>query len=708
MGQGTALTAGGCRCAVHAVDCVHDKRIKGSVIIVGAALLGTLSPASADAGGVTLTDIAGPETGLLYARVASPRNTVLDALKAQPFIIVPDAIAEGPLKGRGSPGVAILDYDRDGDLDLYVTNGPGAPNSLFSNQLVETGALTFTDVGIAAGVDATTQDSNGVCFGDIDNDGDHDLYVLGTEEQNRLFENNGDGTFEDITELSEVGGDDKNAWECTMGDVDGDGLLDIFVGNSYSDPQMQVGSLFEPYAFNQHNNLFINQGDGVFLDETVSRGLHEVANFPPSTADATISAAMVDYDMDGDIDILTGGDQGGFPLTAFGGADRGYIHIYQNDGHGDFVDVMTTAGTDQVGGWMGFSFGDLNADGNLDFFATNFGDYANQLFPFPIPQGLFSSRWFLSNGDGTFSDPGQGGLGPVSPFGWGTSMADYDNDGDTDIVYHGGLDLITHLESSNPGSILENQGASATFTLDTAALAGSVDHTRRNVHGVAMGDLNQDGFADIVSVSNQDFPEPNLLVPYAAEGSVWDATAFFTPAFFPNPADPTMFFPNPGLVLDEGSLAVEVSDGANGNHWAEISTLGTVGITPNGVSNRDGIGAIVTFHRYGSPAAMQPVLGGSSFASQDSLAITFGMEDDWFGVVDVVWPGGARNRLYGVGHSERIVFPEIGCDVDGAWQNFGKYAKCVNKSLRKLKKKGHISQQQRSRFFVSALWAFFD
>ncbi|NEQ83785.1 MAG: VCBS repeat-containing protein [Moorea sp. SIO2I5] len=252
---------------------------------------------------VTFTNIAtNLNSGINYARVESARNAIFDDIKAQPISSISDDVDNVPLFARGMPGVAVLDYDNDGDQDIYVTNGPGAANSLYSNQLQETGQLTFVDVAQQAGVAATDQDSSGVSYGDIDNDGDHDLLVLGTGEPNRLFENQGDGTFIDITTSSGIGGGNKYSSSASMGDVNGDGLLDIVVANSFNlDNIVPIQS--EPFALNEHNQLFFNTGNNTFVDISSISGIENLRGFsegaPEGVATITWAIAMVDYDLDG-------------------------------------------------------------------------------------------------------------------------------------------------------------------------------------------------------------------------------------------------------------------------------------------------------------------------------------------------------------------------------------------------------------------------
>ena len=315
---------------------------------------------SSAGGGVLFHDIAiNGGAGLTYARTESASGAIWDQVTALGTLSFLDLI-NTPTKWRGVPGVAVLDYDGDGDLDLYVTNGPGSDNSLFSSQLQETGELTFVDVGASAGVGAVDHDSSGVCFGDIDNDGDEDLFVLSNFDSNRLFENNGDGTFTDVSATSGLSITDTTSVGCSFGDINGDGLLDVVVANATLDMSNLLGlAPVEPFLFNQHNELYLNVSGTVFTDVSDSSGIRDLAGFPPGfegSPTVTWAIAMVDYDLDGDIDILQADDQAGFPRTEVGGIDRGFIHVLENDGTGQLTDVTVERNMARTGEWMGAGF----------------------------------------------------------------------------------------------------------------------------------------------------------------------------------------------------------------------------------------------------------------------------------------------------------------------------------------------------------------
>ncbi|MEO1334796.1 MAG: CRTAC1 family protein [Myxococcota bacterium] len=668
------------------------------------------------ANGVTFTDIASETIGVTYRRGASEVDALFEAERNEPTYDFADLVFDTPYNSRGMPGVALLDFDDDGDIDIYVTNGPGVKNSLYSNQLIEKGEVSFIDVAAAAGVAATSHDSSGVCFGDIDNDGDHDLFVLSSWDVNRLFENQGDGTFTDISQASGIGATLTYSASCALGDVDNDGLLDIAIANTFFMVNHEA-ILSEVFAKNEPNQLFMNQGGNVFVDVSAPSGITEFqvpSALPSNAAGVSWAVGLVDYDQDGDVDAFFADDQGSIPWERNGGFDRATNQLHVNDGTGVFSNVTLASQLGKPGDWMGLSFGDFNRDGRLDFFSSNLGNYSlDYLFG---PQ-LFAdmneprdSRWFLQNADGTFTDANdiEGDL--HTPFGWGTSAGDYDNDGDTDIIFHGGIEFGFY-QVTTPGVILENDGA-AHFTRDTAALADSTDHVRRMVYGVAIGDLDNDGFIDIVSASAYDYPEPSPLQQVGPLNSdEFDADAFIVPTFTPvDPTIPPAFSDHvfAGIREVKGTLSIEMNSANNGNKWVQVDVMGTIGLTSKGGVNRDGIGAVVKFTPRGDKPVLQPILGGSSHLSQDSLIAHFGLGSARRGQVEVLWPGGVRNRLYNVRSSERIVMPEIPCSIDDRSIIFRKYRRCVKKALGEMLAAKIIGRKHERRLMASALRAWRD
>jgi hypothetical protein len=681
------------------------------LLAVALALTFTVS-AWAD-GGVLFNDIAaGDNAGITYRRSPSLRLANKQWITANSPWPTPQFFQlrnnMSPQKGTGSPGVAILDYDDDGDLDVYVTNGPGTDNSLYSNQLVESGQTTFVDVAAAAGVTAHDQDSSGACFGDIDNDGDEDLYVTGTGDDppnalygptgttNRLFENNGDGTFTDITASAGVDNYGRHAIGCSFADIDNDGYLDVVVGNSYDNwgqRRPTFVNIEDPGL--EHNVLYRNNGNNSFTDVSGPAGILSVSNM--TNAAFTWAIAMVDIDRDGDPDILSADNQGG-PSTQRS-EERGWLRLYVNDGTGQFDEVTEQVGLDREGGWMGLSFGDLNCDGYLDFFGTNLGSYARL--------GA-ASRWLLNSASGQWSDPGLGPDIVADPFGWGTSMLDYDNDGDYDILYQGGVDLLASALADNPGIIFQNTGTcSGQFVWDDQTI--QTDHRVRSVNGVAVGDLNQDGFLDLVSASNFNIMPVNFIPQIfitGPRGGPFDAVARVELEFFGGIMPGFQVWLDPDYV--PGTLAVEINSADNGNNSVAFDTLGGRGVIAQGTVNRDGIGAVIEFTPAGGVPSLDPVVGGSSYASQDSLTSHFGLGQATSGDAEILWPGGARNRLYDVQAGERLLLPEIPCSFDANWGTFGHYNACVMQALNGYKDAGIITAAEKNRLRDSARRAYHE
>ena len=684
-------------------------------------------PVLAD-GGVTYTNIA-PTAGVTFQHGPSlrepVRQSVINSAQPNPGPSLPASTintlrANTPEKSHGAPGVLVFDYDNDGDQDIYVANGPGRDNALYQSQFTQTGSVSFVDVAAAAGVTLNSQDTSGLCAGDIDNDGDVDVYALGLAMPHHLLENNGNGTFTDITASAGVAGNLRHAIACSMGDLNADGLLDIVIGNTYQTWAHRIpvfGGSTATWPGLEHKEVYVNHGGNVFTDDSLAMGLQNVSNMsgPGLTGAAHAWAvAVADVDLDGDVDVVSADNQG--PPFTNQSERRGWNRIYLNDGAGNFTDWTVQYGLDKEGAWMGLSFGDVECNGTLDFFSTSMGNYLGG----PNAQ----SGLFIRNANNTYTWANQVAGSPISrnPFGWGTVMIDYDNDADTDIAYHGGMDILNLIGKDNPGVVFRNTGVcSGIYSWDRTAL-GTTDHLHRVVEGVATGDLNDDGFYDLVTVSSFDIAPGNpAFVPFTRLTGPVDPGGFDTVASFQNILTartfPGFLVPvNPFPTLLDGTLTVEMNSAGNGNNWVKVKVLGTAGILerneehyPNKPINRDGIGAIVKFTPAGGPTSMQPVLGGSSYASQNELAVGFGLGAATSGTVDVITPGGFRNRLYNVAAGERLRFPMVPCSYnDPNWRKRSDYETCVNHALNDFKHAGLITNAERQRFRDSARQAWED
>lgn len=467
-------------------------------------------------------------------------------------------------------GVAFIDYDNDGWLDIYLVNG-GTMDVLLGEAKAPSAALfhnnqngTFTDVAAKAGV-SNERWGQGVAVGDFNNDGWEDLYVTNFGN-NRLYRNNGNGTFTDIAEKAGIacGGWTTGA---AFGDYDGDGLLDLYVAG-YVDldvnnlPPPATGSLPRASAggdesdgkssggmgatykvganFCQYRGqrvmcgprglkgapdfLFRNNGDGTFTDVTEKAGVEDKGLF------YGFAVAWFDADDDGRPDLMVANDS--TPS-----------YLYRNKGDGSFEDISYASGTalnengrEQAG--MGIAIGDYDGDGRADIHRTNFADDSNVLYH--------------NDGDGNFIETTfQMGLGEVSiPFlGWGTNFFDYDNDGWLDLLVANGH-VYPAVDDNEMGSSYKQRtllfrNLKNKF-YEIGSSGGTALYTPRAARGSATGDLDNDGDLDILLGNLDEAPsllrndgaskaghwltvrligDPSLRCPKDAIGSVAFATA---------------------------------------------------------------------------------------------------------------------------------------------------------------------------------------
>jgi hypothetical protein len=270
------------------------------------------------------------------------------------------------------------------------------------------------------------------------------------------------------------------------------------------------------------------------------------------------------------------------------------------------------------------------------------------------------------------------------------------------------MDGMNGANADNPGALLRNGGPKGlikgfypSFSYDPALTKSGGNDQTRIITGVAAGDLSNDGRVDLVTAA-QGVMVGKLTADHQKFGSPFDNSEYLAEY---NSVGIMSYKPAPGVTA-EGTLAVEMNEGGNRANWAEVRTLGTVGLVPGARANRDGVGAVVSFTPVGLPMAINPVIAGSSFASQSSLVQTFGMGRSTTGILDVLWPGGIRNRLFDVRAGERITFPEIPCGYTDMSMTMQAYTSCVQGSLNDLVHEGKVTKPMAERFTSSALRAF--
>ena len=495
------------------------------------------------------------------------------------------------LEAPGS-GVALLDYDNDGWLDIYLLNGSTfsalkgkepAPRAMLLHNNHDG---TFSDVTAKAGV-ANERWGFGVAVGDYDNDGWPDIYVSNFGK-NRLYHNNHDGTFTDVAEKAGVtlGGWSTGA---TWGDYDHDGYLDLFVpGYVKFDPDNPPlsGQGGLPAGFCQFrgvqvmcgprglpgesDHLFHNNGDGTFTDVSVKAGVADSKHY------YGFSSVFVDVDDDGWVDLAIANDS--VPK-----------YLYRNKHDGTFEDIsylsgfaLNDDGREQAS--MGIAVGDYNRDGKVDFYITNFSDDYNTLY--------------RNEGDAVFSDVSfNAGIATLTiPFlGWGTGFLDFDNDGLLDIFVANGH-VYPGVDQQDWGTtwaqrplLLRNLDGSK--FQEVPAATGSGLAAVVSARGAAFGDLFNDGQIDVV-LNNIDS----------------------TPTLLRNVVK-------------------------NSNHWITLKLVG------GAKSPRDAIGAKV-FVTAGNVRQRGDVFSGGSYASSSDQRLHFGLgAAAKVDKVEIHWPSGSREEI---------------------------------------------------------------
>jgi hypothetical protein len=536
--------------------------------------------------GITLIVLLAAATGGVRAQIRFEDIAGKSGLK---FELRNGAIGEFHQPELMLGGVAVLDYNNDGCMDIFFTNGaamsslkktgPQYFNRLFRNNCDG----TFTDVTGKAGV-AGEGYSMGVAVADYDNDGFPDIFVAGVN-RNFLYHNRGDGTFEDVTEQAHLGGVDPHygkLWSVAAAwvDVDNDGWLDLVISNYVQwDPQIEprCGSPRKPLYCHPgayHGTpvqLFRNKHDGTFTDITESSGIG--AQFGKG-----MGVAVADYDGDGLMDIFVANDS----VPNF---------LFHNLGHGKFEEVGLLAGvafgdSGRPVASMGADFRDFDNDGRPDLiFTAMFND------TYPLLRNTGKSPAFED-------DTARSGLAVATRAltGWGIGLYDFDNDGFKDVftanAHFPALEESLGTAPALPNSLFRNQG-DGRFE-DVSKRAGADFQLAGQYRGVAFADFDNDGRLDAV-VSNVNGP---------------------------------------------ARLFHNVT--SNVGHWLAVKLTGTR-------SNRDGIGANVEVTLPSGRKLYNHCTTSVGYASSSEPLVRFGLGEQAFArLIQIHWPSGQVQEIQDV------------------------------------------------------------
>ncbi|MDQ1472947.1 MAG: enediyne biosynthesis protein [Bryobacterales bacterium] len=485
-------------------------------------------------------------------------------------------------------GVAALDFNNDGCADIFFTNGAALPSlrktgPLYSNRLFRNNCdMTFTDVTERAGV-AGEGYSMAVAPGDFDNDGFPDLFVAGVN-RNILYRNRGDGTFEDVTAKAALGGIDAKRgkmWSVSAGwlDYDNDGKADLFVSNYVRWDPLREKSCGPPerrlYCHPDNyegtpNQLFHNNGDGTFTDASVQSGI-------AAHVGKGMGVSFAYFDGVGFTDVFVAND-----------SVRNFL--FRNRGDGTFEEVGLQAGVA------------LADHGNaIAGMGTDFRDYNNDGLPDIIVTGMLNDTYpVFSNHAGTafFDETIRSGVARVTSqlTGWGMGLFDFDNDGWKDLFFANShfpqLNRYVGTSSELANSVLRNTG-DGRFQ-DVSATAGAGFGQKALYRGAAFADFDNDGRVDVV------------------------VTALNGPAKILRNTTP------------------------NAGHWLAIQLEGTK-------SNRDGLGARVSVTRMDGSKLYNHATTSVGYASGSERLVRFGLAGDvQVKAVEVQWPGGKIQKLENV------------------------------------------------------------
>jgi hypothetical protein len=564
-----------------------------SVLLCGAARLGAQGMASRGVRPGPRPKFSGKPWPVAFTDVASHAGLTAPTVYGEEYVKRYIVEANGP-------GIAFFDYDHDGWLDVFVPSGTRlegfAPGQEPTNRLYHNNRDgTFTDVTAKAGLRHTGW-CYGVCVGDYDNDGRDDLFLT-YYGKNILYHNNGDGTFTDVTEKAGLlEPRPRYGAGCTFVDYDRDGRLDLFISR-YIDMDLARTPVGGSSRYCKYRDVPVNCGPLGLRQETCT--------IYHNNGDGTFT------DVSAKAGILKAGTRYGLTAVAFDYNNDGWPDLFvacdsspnllfRNNHDGTFSEVGTESGCALNGDGqeqanMGVGVGDYDGDGYLDLFLPHFSDDT------PILYHNLKGEFFddLTNAAGLNVN--------TQYVCWGVGFADFDNDGWLDIFHVTGTvypeveKVYPDYKFKTPRVAYRNLGDGA-FE-EVSELCGAAVLEPHSSRGCAFGDFNNDGNIDVL-ILNMSEP-PSLLR----------------------------------------------NDNRSGHHWLNVKLVGTR-------SNRSAIGARVTVTT-GGHRQVREVLSGSSYISQSDLRQHFGLGTARkVDQLEVRWPSGLVERLQGVGVDQFITLEE--------------------------------------------------